>query len=209
MTGRLVAVEGIDGSGKSTLVASLARALRARGLSVARRREPADPTLGALAQRAGASDAWTGAVYFTIDRFLARPALERDLARHDLVLTDRSFYSTLAYQGNALPPTARARLARLQREATVAPDRVVLLDLAPEEAARRRRRRARARAPLERAVLQRRVAAEYRRLARAGGWIVVDARAPARALSLELAGRLERWVRAGRRTPAQGTRRRR
>jgi dTMP kinase len=194
--GRLIAVEGIDGAGKSTLIRALAPALRARGTSVRCRREPADPALGALAQRAGATDPWTGALYFTLDRFRARSSLRRDLSRHAIVLTDRSLYSTLAYQGSALPPVARRRLAELQRGATIVPDQVVLLDLPPAEAKRRRGRRSTARAPLEREAVQRRVAAEYRRLARRGRWIVVDASRPVRDLARELADRLARSHRA-------------
>jgi dTMP kinase len=188
--GRLVAVEGIDGAGKSTVVRALARELRARGRSVRTRREPADRELGGLAQAAGARDPWTGAVYFTIDRYRARPALERDLARHDLVVTDRSMYSTLAYQGSALSRSYRARLEALQRVATVVPDRVVLLEISAAEAKRRRGRRATARAPLERDALQRRVSAEYRRMARVGGWIVVDAERPVPQIAREVADRL-------------------
>ncbi len=200
--GRLVAIEGIDGAGKTTVVRALVRELRRRGRSVRARREPADRELGALAQRAGAADPWTGAVYFTIDRFRARPALERDLVRHDLVVTDRSMYSTLAYQGSALPRGSRRRLRALQRRATVVPDRVVLLELAPAEATRRRGRRGAARAPLEREAVQRRVAAEYRRLARAGRWIVVDAARPVPRIVAEVADRL-----VGRRSPAARRRR--
>jgi dTMP kinase len=185
--GLLVAVEGIDGSGKSTLVRSLARALRQRGYSVATRREPADRALGALAQRAGAKDAWTGAVYFTLDRFAARPGLERDLARYEIVLSDRSMYSTLAYQGSALPAPLRRRLERLQPRATVVPDRVVLLDLSPAEARRRRVGRARARDPLEGDAVQRRVARAYRRLAKRDRWIVVDAARSAAAVVSDVA----------------------
>jgi dTMP kinase len=188
--GRLIAVEGIDGAGKTTVVAALARELRRRGRSVRTRREPADRELGAAAQRAGARDPWTGAVYFTIDRFRARPGLERDLARHDLVVTDRSMFSTLAYQGSGLSRVARARLEELQRRATVVPDRVVLLDLSAAEARRRRGRRATARAPLEREAVQRRVAAEYRTMARARGWIVVDAGQPVARIAREVAERL-------------------
>lgn len=189
MTGRrrgaLVVLEGIDGVGKSTLLYALARALRRRGLSVGIRREPSDRRLGALAQSAAAEDPWTGAVYFTVDRHLAAPGLERDLRRHDVVLQDRSFYSTLAYQGSALPRGDRRRLAELQRSATRTPDRVILLDLPPAEALRRLGGRDSRRGPLERRRTLERVARAYRALARSNRWRVLDARAPPRVLLRE------------------------
>lgn len=176
--GTFVVVEGIDGVGKSTLIRSLARSLRRRGLSVVVRREPADPRLGALAQSAAAEDAWTGAVYFTVDRHLAAPALERDLRAHDVVLQDRSFYSTLAYQGSAMSARERRRLTELQRSAAREPDRVVLLELPPTEALRRLGGRRRRRGPLEVERTLERVARAYRTLARSRRWMVLDARAP-------------------------------
>ncbi len=123
-------------------------------------------------------DPWTGAIYFTLDRQLARPKLLAELGAHDLVLSDRSLYSTLAYQGSALPPSDRERLEELQREATVWPDRVLFLDLPPTLLARRLEGRARQRGPLERARALARVARAYRRLARGRRWTTLDARAP-------------------------------
>jgi dTMP kinase len=202
--GRLLALEGIDGAGKSTLLRSLARALRRRGYSVGVRKEPSDPQLGALAQSAAAGDPWTGAVYFTVDRHLAAPALERDLRRYDIVLQDRSFYSTLAYQGSALPRRDRRRLDELQRSATRAPDRVILLDLAPSEALRRLGSRQAARGPLERSRTLERVARAYRVLARSSDWLVLDARAPPSELVREVLRRTNLAPRRGRpRSPRQ------
>ncbi|MGP8078765.1 MAG: dTMP kinase [Thermoplasmata archaeon] len=180
--GSLIALEGIDGTGKSTLLRALASALRRRGFSVAVRREPADPYLGHLAQEASVRDPWTGAVYFTVDRHLAQSGVRRDLARREIVLSDRSFYSTLAYQGSALPLRDRRRLERLQRDATVVPDRVLLLDLPLAEALRRLELRAKHRAPLERRRTLERVARAYRQLSRRPGWIVLDARRSSREL---------------------------
>jgi len=176
--GLFVVLEGIDGVGKSTLLRALARTLRRRGFSVRVRREPADRRLGALAQSTAVEDPWTGAVYFTVDRHLAAPELERELGRHDVVLQDRSFYSTLAYQGSALPPDDRRRLAQLQRSAARTPDRVVLLDLPPAEALSRVGGRDSRRGPLEQLRTLERVARAYRSLARSNHWQVLDARAP-------------------------------
>jgi dTMP kinase len=189
--GRLIALEGIDGSGKSTLGRALAAALRRRGLSVRLRREPSDRRLGALAQSASVGDPWSGAIYFTIDRYLARPALERDLARHDVVVADRSYYSTLAYQGSALPARDRARLKAIQTSTTLAPDRVILLDLPPRDALARLGRRSSTRGPLERRRTLGRVARAYRELAHRPKWIVLDARRSPRNLVVEALHRLE------------------
>ena len=189
--GLLVALEGIDGAGKSTLLVALGRAMRRRGYSVRLRREPVDPTIGRLAQETGAADPWTGAVYFTVDRHLAAPQLMRDLSRFDLVLSDRSFYSTVAYQGSRLPPRDRARLEELQRRATITPDRVVLLDLPAAWLGRRISRRGAERGPLERVRTLAKVALTYRRLARRDGWVVLDARRPRRVLLREALASLE------------------
>ncbi len=176
--GRLVALEGIDGAGKSTLARALAARARRERVSVALRREPNDRELGRMAQLAGVRDAWTGAIYFTLDRILARPGLDRDLSRHSLVITDRSFYSTLAYQGSALGRPASQRIERVSAQVTVVPDRVVLLDLPADRAVQRVGRRGGGRGPLERRRTLARVAARYRSMARRGGWLVVDARRP-------------------------------
>lgn len=176
--GRLVALEGIDGAGKSTVARALVRALRRQGLSVGFHHEPSDPKLGSLAQNVSPEDAWTGAVYFTVDRYLARPALEAALARHEVVVSDRSFYSTLAYQGSALPARERRRLMELERSATLEPDRVILLEIDPNVALRRLGRRARRRGPLEQRRTLERVAHAYRTLARDPRWLVLDAREP-------------------------------
>ncbi len=180
--GVLVAIEGIDGSGKSTFVRGLAAAARRRGLATRVRREPADRRLGAIAQSASVGDPWTGAIYFTVDRFLARPAVARDLDRYDLVVQDRSYFSTLAYQGSALPPADRRRLEAIEATSAIAPDRVVLLDLPASAALARLGRRGSVREPLERRRTLERVARSYRTLARRHRWIVLDARASPREL---------------------------
>ena len=203
--GTFVVIEGIDGVGKSTLIRSLARSLRRRGQSVVVRREPADPRLGALAQAAAAEDPWTGAVYFTVDRHLASPGLERDIRSHDVVLQDRSFYSTLAYQGSAMTPRDRRRLAQLERAAAREPDRVYLLELPPAEALRRLGGRRQRRGPLEVERTLERVARAYRVLARSRRWRVLDARAPPAELLRQALGDLE----LTRPTRPRGARRRR
>ena len=171
-----VAVEGVDGAGKSTFTRTLARRLRRRGLRVRVRHEPADASLGRYAQQVGPRDPWSSAVFFTLDRYLAHDGLARDLARADVVLSDRSFWSTIAYQGSAVRPGDRRRLYRMQRAATRAPDRVILLDLPADVAVQRVGGRGSSRAPFERQRTLTRVGRAYRHLARSNRWVVLDAR---------------------------------
>ncbi len=98
-------IEGIEGSGKSTLQMGLAEALRARGRRVTTTREPGGSPLGdairALFLAPGpAIDAVAEAMLVNAARAqhiaaLIRPALQRG----EIVLCDRFVDSTLAYQG--------------------------------------------------------------------------------------------------------------
>ena len=182
-----VALEGIDGAGKSTVQRRVAALLRRGGRRVRTRREPSDPVLGRYAQSAAATSPWTGAVFFTIDRFLARPGLCRDLRECDVVLSDRSFWSTIAYQGSALSPADRRRLLALQRDATVAPDLVIWLDIPVSVALSRLTRRPGSPAPLERARILRRVASAYRSLSRRAHWRRIEARGPVGVIAEQVA----------------------
>lgn len=193
--GALVALEGIDGAGKSSLQRRLARRLRQRGWRVALWREPVSASLGRRAQRLGPADPLGSAIGFTIDRMLGRAELERRLRRHDLVLSDRSYFSTLAYQGSALPTAARRSLESLQRSVTVVPNRVLLLDLPPVVSLDRVARRGRRRAPLERRRTLVRVATRYRALARSPRWSTLDATLPAEEIARQAERLLDPWLR--------------
>jgi dTMP kinase len=176
--GRLIVLEGLDGAGKSTVQRALLRRWKAAGWRVAGRREPANPELGARAIAAAPVAPSVAALYFTLDRLLARPAVERLLAQGRLVLQDRSFYSTLAYQGSLLPAEHRRELEKLQRYVAIVPDLVALLDVPPSEGLRRVVSRGGPRSPIERLRFLKRVAKEYRRLAKRDHWLVVNARSP-------------------------------
>jgi len=106
--GRFIALEGIDGSGKSTQARLLAEALEARGLSVAATREPGGTPLGErvreilLSGEPGALTPVAEATLFAAARAelvarVVRPALEAG----SWVVTDRFLDSSLAYQGAA------------------------------------------------------------------------------------------------------------
>jgi dTMP kinase len=130
-----VTFEGIDGSGKSTQAALLARRLEAEGREVVLTREPGGTALGerirALLLDGGEVALWTEATLFAASRAqhvdeLIRPALERGAA----VVCDRFLDSSLAYQGIARGLGLEDVLALNERAVRGAhPDVTILLDL--------------------------------------------------------------------------------
>lgn len=153
-----VTVEGIEGSGKSTLVRALATRLEHRGLDVLTTREPGDTPLGqsirALLLDAHGDPPTPLAELFLyladrhqhVERVI-RPAL----AAGRLVLCDRFSDSTVAYQGHGrqLGPDTVRQLDDVAR-AGIRPDLTILCDCPPEIGLARAAGRTGARDRLER-----------------------------------------------------------
>lgn len=199
--GRLIALEGIDGVGKSSLQRRLAGKLKKAGLKVRLWAEPSQTELGRAARRSGGADPFSSAMLFTLDRAAQRPRLEALLAGGATVLSDRSMYSTLAYQGSMLGARARRDLDRLQRQVAHPPDLVLWLDLPATEALRRVSGRGQRREAFERLKTLTRTATHYRQLARhePDRFVRLDASLPAEELAeAALAAVLRGASRAGR-----------
>lgn len=135
-TGLLVVIEGIDGAGKTTLRAGLAAALRADGHEVVETKEPTDGPLGQEIRRIARVGRDTVTPEAELELFLRDRAQHvaelvlPALARHAVVLQDRSYYSTVAYQGGrGLPP--EVLLAR-SRAVAPQPHLLLVLDLPAE-----------------------------------------------------------------------------
>jgi dTMP kinase len=140
-TGCFVALEGGEGSGKSTQAQKLGGWLSAEGYDVVLTHEPGDTDVGqklrqiVLDPATGAISDRTEALLYAadkaehVDRVVA-PAL----ARGAVVVTDRYVDSTLAYQG-AGRDLADREVERIARWATddLRPNLTVLLDLSPQQ----------------------------------------------------------------------------
>ncbi len=145
--GIFIVIEGIDGAGKSTQAKLLAQWFEKRGYEVILTKEPTDTAFGKLIRRLVLTGGKEGiidgarisheaeALLFAADRAehvhkLIKPSLESG----KVVISDRYFYSSLAYQW------ARGLdlqwLIDLNRFA-VRPDLVILLDLPVKESMRR------------------------------------------------------------------------
>lgn len=132
--GRLITIEGLDGSGKTTLAVALEEVLRERGLPVLRLREPGGVALSErirelVADPALEVDPRAEALLFAAARAqLCAEVLAPALRDGRWVLLDRFVDSSLAYQGGGrdLGIEAVAAINALATEGCV-PDRTLLL----------------------------------------------------------------------------------
>lgn len=195
----LIAIEGVDGSGKRTLTEGLRKAFEQAGMSVVTLAFPrygrsvtADIAAEALHGEHGdlASSVYAMAMLFALDRAGAVDEIGELRGGHDVVILDRYVASNAAYSAARLHQDATGAAVEwvhgleYRRLALPAPDWQVLLAVPAELADQRARSRAesdpgRARDSYERDDgLQRRTGAVYRQLAAAGWggpWQVVDA----------------------------------
>ena len=142
--GRLIVFEGPEGAGKTTQLGLLSAWLAARGIEHVRVREPGGTPLGDEARRLlldtpGGLDPRAEALLFMASRAaLVAGVIEPALARGTLVLADRYFLSTYAYQvaGRGLSePEIRA--ANALATSGVSPDVTLLFSVpGPVRAAR-------------------------------------------------------------------------
>jgi dTMP kinase len=114
--GKLIALEGIDGSGKGTQLDLLASALEARKFSVYRISFPRYKSFyGKLVARylngefgtLGAVDPHLSALLYAGDRLEAKPEIEAALAAGKIVLADRYIGSNMAHQSARVAPEKR------------------------------------------------------------------------------------------------------
>ena len=219
--GFFVALEGPEGSGKSTQAGLLAARLRAEGWAVLLTREPGGTPLGerirdlVLTESDYAILPEAEALLYAAARAQhVREVILPVLARGDVVVCDRFADSTLAYQGGGrgLP---LVDLLAVQRVATggLEPDLRVLLDIPVEVGLGRRFGTPGTinRLDAEDIAFHARVRAAYLALAaeQPAGWVTLDATGPAddvaRVIAAEVMARIVRGCPVGRPGPVAGT----
>lgn len=171
--GFLIAVEGIDGAGKTTQAKRLVRWLRENGFEARYTREPTGGAVGRILKamaHARSVNPYLEALLFAADRLqhLER-TIEPLLSRGYVVVSDRYLHSSLAYQSAT---TGEPEWVRRINEFARKPDLALLLDVEPEAGLRRLRRR---RSRFENPELLSRIRENYLDMARRGELAVVDA----------------------------------
>jgi len=138
--GCLIVVEGIDGTGKTTLARNIYLRLKNKGFPAMFTFEPTDGPWGKKLRRSfsapGRLTPQEELELFHKDRKehvekTIRPSLEQG----EIVICDRYYFSTMAYQGaRGLDPEA---IRKTNETFAPVPDRVLLLELDPEAAIKR------------------------------------------------------------------------
>ncbi|MGI6230370.1 MAG: dTMP kinase [Tractidigestivibacter sp.] len=137
--GCFVTLEGIDGCGKTTQAALLAAQLESTGRKVVRLREPGGTPIGEKIRallldpaNSDMSDDCELLLYEAARAQLVRQVIDPALARGAIVLCDRFYDSTLAYQAGGRGIDAQlVRLANTLGSCGVSPLRTIVLDLEP------------------------------------------------------------------------------
>ncbi|MCX8107250.1 MAG: dTMP kinase, partial [Verrucomicrobiae bacterium] len=134
--GFLVAVEGIDGAGKSVQVREVSRVLQARGLDCVVTHEPTDGPWGQKIRQSALTGRLSPAEElhaFMEDRKQhVTEVIKPALAQGKIVITDRYYFSTVAYQGaRGFNPE---QLLKENEEIAVEPNLLIIIDVDPATA---------------------------------------------------------------------------
>ena len=179
-----ITFEGIDGVGKSTQLDMLEKHLIAQGREVVRTLEPGGTELGQeirhlLLHRKGDVAPRSEALLYAADRaHHVETKIKPALASGKVVLSDRYFDSSVAYQGAARElDVQEVKDISLWAIDRLLPDLTVLLDLPAQEAMNRRGNKGTEPDRLEREQVEffERARDEYLRMATEPRFLVVDA----------------------------------
>lgn len=134
--GILIVFEGIDGAGKSTQAAILMERLKKKDFVVAYFREPSRSRWGQeIKKKALCPDSLSPEEELDLFQKDRKENVEKNLkpalAKRKVVILDRYYYSTIAYQG--AKGIDQKRIKRMNEAFAVKPDLVFILDVDPRE----------------------------------------------------------------------------
>jgi len=179
MSGAFIVFEGADGAGKSSLCRRIAEELTAKGIEVVLTAEPTHEGIGAFIRSGGAGDISqrTEALLFVADRNDHTEKIKEMVSEGKVVLCDRYFASTVAYQSAKLDGDASDRewLIDINRQFIDIPEAIILLDIDPKVGIDRVGVRGEEISKFERLDFQNQVRENYLLLAKEFGFDVIDA----------------------------------
>jgi dTMP kinase len=135
----LIAIEGIDGAGKTTVASFLKKELEKRGYKVALLKEPTDSPWGKRLKESSLSHEEELELFILDREYNVKNNILPALKNNKIVILDRYYYSNIAYQG-ALGFNIED-IRRRNEEIAPKPDLVIILDVSPEKGVERVARR--------------------------------------------------------------------
>ncbi len=186
--GFLIVFEGIDGAGKSTQAEILISRLRERGFDLVYFREPSGSRWGReIKRKARDPDSITPAEELELFQKDRKENVEKNLKpaleRNKIVVLDRYYFSTIAYQG--AKGIDEERIKRMNEEFAVEPDLVFILDIDPREGLDRIKNRRKKDRLFERADYLAKVRQIFRGF-KGKKFIHIDARMPKEVISARI-----------------------
>lgn len=131
-----IVFEGLDGSGKSTQAQRLATRLEKAGMNTLLTKEPTERPIGHLVRQVLRHEVETTdralALLYAADRSDHLELIRRELSKGTTVISDRYFYSSLAYQGLSLDKSFLKEINSYPHAGTV-----VFVDTPAEECMKR------------------------------------------------------------------------
>ncbi|MDR2830918.1 MAG: dTMP kinase [Methanobrevibacter sp.] len=132
-----ICIEGIDGAGKSTQLDYIKEWLIESGFEAKKVHEPTDSSVGKLLRKllknsdANCEDMQkVFGLLFAADRLILKNELEKYEDNNEIIISDRSFYSSLAYQPHEDWICSINKYVKK-------PDLVILIDITPDLAIKR------------------------------------------------------------------------
>ena len=174
MRGKFIVLEGIDGSGKTTLAHTISDAVGGAELTF----EPTSGPIGSALRSGAYGDIPPAAeaLLFAADRAVHTRQIEEILDSGRWVICDRYLGSTVAYQSASFGESADWDwLLGMQKKSVITPDLTILLDIDPEVSMARVSCRGEELSRFEKLDFLRKVRSAYLRLADILDYQVVDA----------------------------------
>ena len=186
--GFLIVFEGIDGAGKSTQAEILMKTLREKGFSVVYFREPSEGKWGReIKKKAAHPDSLSPEEELELFLKDRKENVEKNLKpalrEKKIVILDRYYFSTIAYQG--AKGIDQERIKRMNEGFVVEPDLVFFLDVDPQEGLDRIKNRRKKDKLFERAEYLVRVREIFRNF-QGEKFIQIDASKPKKEISAQI-----------------------
>lgn len=191
MKGRFIVIEGIDGSGKTTLANRIAEAVGGADITF----EPTKSKLGSALRSGsfGEIPPAAEALLFAADRAIHTEEIKKALDSGRWVICDRYLGSTVAYQSASFGDAADWDwLLSMQSKSVITPDLTILLDIDPEKGLSRVTTRGEELSRFEKLDFLKRVRSAYLRLSEILDYQVVDASQPQEEVAEEVLSIMEK-----------------